>query len=42
MEIYILNGEEITLEKLRALADEAQASLEDFKYFNKVKSKSMT
>ena len=39
MEIYILNGEEITLEELQALADEAQASLEDFKYFNKVEVK---
>ncbi len=36
MEIYILDGQELTLEQLQALADEAGAGLEDFKYFKGV------
>jgi len=36
MEIYILDGQELTLEQLQALADDAGAGLEDFKFYKGV------
>ena len=36
MEVYILDSQELTLEQLQALADEAGVGLEDFKHFKGV------